>query len=126
MASRAFKLESLDVYRKAINVCTRMYHHAGVDDERELPSKIRSLALEIVMNLASGLGFWDKMQKEHHFAAAKRAIMSVMPLIDMLWEGRSDDSVHQHIEEELQELGAMVNKLYIQAKKRRHEDGENG
>ena len=73
------------MYRKSIAFGTRLYQEAGNGKARSaVGERVRENTLALVLNLASGLGFWEKQWKTSHFAASKRALMELTPLLELM------------------------------------------
>src|SRR5512145_2549159 len=81
----AYRIENLDVYRKSIALGTRLYQAAGNGKAHSaVGERVRENTLALVLNVASGLGFWEKQWKTSHFAASKRAVMEMTPLLELM------------------------------------------
>lgn len=116
----AYRIENLDVYRKSIALGTRLYQDAGNGREHSaVGGRIRETALALVLNLASGLGFWEKQWKTSHFAASKRAVMEMTPLLELMVAlGEMKPEKEAQYAAELQELAKMIGGLLRQAQRR--------
>jgi hypothetical protein len=116
----AYRIENLDVYRKSIALGTRLYQEAGNGKAHSaVGERVRENTLAIVLNLASGLGFWEKQWKTTHFAASKRAVMEMTPLLELmvaLGEMKAEDEAGYAAE--LQDLAKMIGGLLRQAQRR--------
>lgn len=126
----AYSIENLDVYRKSIALGTRIYQFAGKDPSNgnsKLGEKVRQTALTMVLNLAAGLGYWERDAKVSHFAASKRAIMEISPLLDLMVSlGETKADAETRFTDELQDLAKMVNGLLRQAKRKEQQGDEGG
>jgi four helix bundle protein len=116
----AYRIENLDVYRKSIALGTRLYQDAGNGRAHSaVGERIRETALSLVLNLASGLGFWEKQWKTSHFAASKRAVMEMTPLLELMVAlGEMKPEKEAQYAAELQELAKMIGGLLRQAQRR--------
>jgi four helix bundle protein len=132
MNTTAYRIENLDVYRKSIALGTRIYQLAGngaANGHSQLGERVRRTTLAMVLNLAAGLGYWEKDAKATHFAASKQAIMEMAPLLELMVAlGEVKPDAEALFTVELQDLGKMVNGLLRQAKRReaQGDDGGNG
>ena len=125
MATTApFRIENLEVYRKSIGLGTRLYQSAGShgangNGNGAVGGKVRETALAMVLNLASGLGFWEKQWKTSHFAASKRALMELTPLLELMVAlGEMKAETEAQYAGELQDLTRMIGGLLRQAQRR--------
>jgi four helix bundle protein len=120
----AYRIENLDVYRKSIALGTRLYQDAGNGRAHSaVGERIRETALSLVLNLASGLGFWEKQWKTSHFAASKRAVMEMSPLLELMVAlGEMKPEKEAQYVAELQELAKMIGGLLRQAQRREAAD----
>jgi four helix bundle protein len=120
----AYRIENLDVYRKSIALGTRLYQDAGNGRAHSaVGERIRETALSLVLNLASGLGFWEKQWKTSHFAASKRAVMEMTPLLELMVAlGEMKPEKEAQYAAELQELAKMIGGLLRQAQRREAAD----
>ena len=102
----AYRIENLDVYRKSIALGTRLYQAAGNGKAHSaVGERVRENTLALVLNLASGLGFWEKQWKTSHFAASKRAVMEMSPLLELMVAlGEMKAETEAQYATELQEL----------------------
>jgi hypothetical protein len=118
--SAAYRIENLEVYRRAITVGTRLYQEAGNGKTRSaVGERVRENTLAIVLNLASGLGFWEKQWKTSHFAASKRAVMEMTPLLELMVAlGEMKAETENEYAAELQDLAKMIGGLLRQAQRR--------
>jgi len=116
----AYRIENLDVYRKSIALGTRLYQDAGNGRAHSaVGERIRETALSLVLNLASGLGFWEKQWKTSHFAASKRAVMEMTPLLELMVAlGEMKAEAEAQYASELQDLAKMIGGLLRQAQRR--------
>ena len=118
--STAYRIENLDVYRKSIAFGTRLYQEAGNGKARSaVGERVRENTLALVLNLASGLGFWEKQWKTSHFAASKRALMELTPLLELMVAlGEMKAETEAQYAGELQDLTRMIGGLLRQAQRR--------
>jgi len=118
--STAYRIENLDVYRKSIALGTRLYQEAGNGKARSaVGERVRENTLALVLNLASGLGFWEKQWKTSHFAASKRALMELTPLLELMVAlGEMKAETEAQFVAELQDLTRMIGGLLRQAQRR--------
>jgi hypothetical protein len=80
-----------------------------------------------VLNLASGLGFWEKQWKTSHFAASKRAVMEMTPLLELMVAlGDMKPEKEAQYNAELQDLARMIGGLLRQAQRREAAADESG
>lgn len=77
------KIEDMDVYRTAISLGTRLYGLKTSHDSA-VHAKVRETSLSMVLNLASGLGFWEKQWKLSHLKATKQALLELPPLLELM------------------------------------------
>jgi hypothetical protein len=128
MTTTPYRLENLDVYRKSIALGTRLYQEVGNGRANSsVGERVRETTLAMVLNLASGLGFWEKQWKTSHFAAAKRAVMEMSPLLDLLVAlGDMKAEAEAQYAAELQDLGKMIGGLLRQAQRRESPGDESG
>ena len=121
-----YRIENLDVYRKSIALGTRLYQMAGNGKTNSpVGQRVRENTLALVLNLASGLGFWEKQWKTSHFAASKRAVMEMTPLLELMVAlGEMKPETEAQYATELQDLGKMISGLLRQAQRR--ENGSDG
>jgi hypothetical protein len=119
-AGTAYRIENLDVYRKSIALGTRLYQEAGNGKARSaVGERVRENTLALVLNLASGLGFWEKQWKTSHFAASKRALMELTPLLELMVAlGEMKAETESQYAAELQDLTRMVGGLLRQSQRR--------
>jgi hypothetical protein len=124
----AYRIENLDVYRKSIALGTRLYQEAGNGKARSaVGERVRENTLAIVLNLASGLGFWEKQWKTSHFAASKRAVMEMTPLLELMVAlGEMKAEVESQYAAELQDLAKMIGGLLRQAQRREAGPADGG
>jgi hypothetical protein len=122
----AFRIENLEVYRRSIALGTRLYQAAGNGTARSaVGERVRENTLALVLNLASGLGFWEKQWKTSHFAASKRAVMELTPLLELMVAlGEMQPETGSQYAGELQDLARMIGGLLRQAQRR--EGGDEG
>jgi len=115
-----YRIENLDVYRKSIALGTRLYQAAGNGRAHSaVGERVRETTLALVLNLASGLGFWEKQWKTSHFAASKRAVMEMTPLLELMVAlGEMKPEVEAQYTTELQDLARMIGGLLRQAQRR--------
>jgi hypothetical protein len=118
--STPYRIENLDVYRKSIALGTRLYQEAGNGKARSaVGERVRENTLALVLNLASGLGFWEKQWKTSHFAASKRALMELTPLLELMVAlGEMKAETEAQFAVELQDLTRMIGGLLRQAQRR--------
>lgn len=118
--SAPYRIENLDVYRKSIALGTRLYQEAGNGTARSgVGERVRENTLALVLNLASGLGFWEKQWKTSHFAASKRALMELTPLLELMVAlGEMKAETEAQYAAELQDLTRMIGGLLRQAQRR--------
>ncbi|HEY6000263.1 MAG TPA: hypothetical protein VI078_13320 [bacterium] len=118
--TNAYRIENLDVYRKSIALGTRLYQEAGNGTAHSaVGERVRENTLALVLNLASGLGFWEKQWKTTHFAASKRALMELTPLLELMVAlGEMKAETEAQYANELQDLSRMVGGLLRQAQRR--------
>ena len=118
--STAYRIENLDVYRKSIALGTRLYQEAGNGKARSaVGERVRENTLALVLNLASGLGFWEKQWKTSHFAASKRALRELTPLLELMVAlGEMKAETEAQFVAELQDLTRMIGGLLRQAQRR--------
>lgn len=123
----AFRIENLDVYRRSIALGTRLYQAAGNGKAHSaVGERLRENTLALVLNLASGLGFWEKQWKTSHFAASKRAVMEMTPLLELMVAlGEMKPETESQYTTELQDLSKMIGGLLRQAQ-RREAGGDDG
>jgi hypothetical protein len=116
----AYRIENLEVYRKTIAFGTRLYQEAGNGKAHSaVGERVRENTLALVLNLASGLGFWEKQWKTSHFAASKRALMELTPLLELMVAlGEMTAETEAQYAGELQEVARMVSGLLRQAQRR--------
>jgi hypothetical protein len=116
----AYRIENLDVYRKSIALGTRLYQEAGNGKARSaVGERLRENTLALVLNLASGLGFWEKQWKTSHFAASKRAVMEMTPLLELMVAlGEMKADAEAQYAAELQDLTRMISGLLRQSQRR--------
>jgi hypothetical protein len=116
----AYRIENLDVYRKSIALGTRLYQAAGNGAAHSaVGARVRENTLALVLNLASGLGFWEKQWKTTHFAASKRAVMEMSPLLELMVAlGEMKVEAGAAYAAELQDLAKMIGGLLRQAQRR--------
>lgn len=126
----AYGIENLDVYRKSITLGTQLYQFAGnghANGPPALGEKVRQTALVMVLNIAAGLGFWEKEAKASHFAVSKRAIMELSPLLELMVElGEMKADAEARFTTDLQDLAKMVNGLLRQAQRKEPPGDGNG
>jgi hypothetical protein len=119
--AQPYRIENLDVYRKGVTLGTRLYQAAGRgtgNGSSAVAGKLRETALAMVLNLAAGLGFWEKEWKAAHFAASKRAVMEISPLLELMVAlGELQAEVEMQCAGDLQDLGRMIGGLMRQAKR---------
>jgi len=115
-----YRIENLDVYRKSIALGTRLYQAAGNGRAHSaVGERVRETTLALVLNLASGLGFWEKQWKTSHFAASKRAVMEMTPLLELMVAlGEMKPEMEAQYTTELQDLARMIGGLLRQAQRR--------
>jgi hypothetical protein len=118
--STPYRIENLDVYRKSIALGTRLYQEAGNGKAHSaVGERVRENTLALVLNLASGLGFWEKQWKTSHFAASKRALMELTPLLELMVAlGEMKAETEAQYAAELQDLTRMIGGLLRQAQRR--------
>jgi four helix bundle protein len=119
--SKAYQIENLDVYRKAINLGTRLYSYRPISGEENsaVRARMRETSLSMVLNLASGLGFWEPKWKVSHLAATKKALMELKPLLELMVAlGVMTDMARKDFEESINDVAKMVTDLLHQANKR--------
>jgi hypothetical protein len=116
----AYRIENLDVYRKSITLGTRLYQAAGNGKAHSVVGeRVRENTLALVLNLASGLGFWEKQWKTSHFAASKRAVMEMTPLLELMVAlGEMKAEAGAQYATELQDLTKMIGGLLRQSQRR--------
>jgi hypothetical protein len=116
----AYRIENLDVYRKSIALGTRLYQAAGNGKAHSaVGERVRENTLALVLNLASGLGFWEKQWKTSHFVASKRAVMEMTPLLELMVAlGEMKAETGSQYAAELQELAKMIGGLLRQSQRR--------
>jgi len=117
-----YRVENLDVYRKSVAVGTRLYQAAGGaagNGHSAVAGKLRETSLALVLNLAAGLGFWEREWKAAHFAAAKRAVMETPPLLELMVAlGELKPEAEARFASELQDLSRMIGGLLRGARRR--------
>jgi len=123
--SAPYRIENLDVYRKSIALGTQLYQAAGNGKAHSaVGERLRENTLALVLNLASGLGFWEKQWKTSHFAASKRAVMEMTPLLELMVAlGEMPPDTEARYASELQDLAKMIGGLLRQSQRR--EGGED-
>lgn len=124
-----YSIENLDVYRKSVVTCVGLCRSAEEAAEKGSPAlggQLRMRALAIVTNLADGLGFWENEVKVQHFCASKRAVLEILPLLEVMTgmsllaaEGQA------RLAEELRDLAKMISGL-LRGAKRREQTAGNG
>jgi hypothetical protein len=124
----AYRIENLDVYRKSIALGTRLYQAAGNGKAHSaVGERVRENTLALVLNLASGLGFWEKQWKTSHFAASKRAVMEMSPLLELMVAlGEMKAETEAQYATELQDLARMIGGLLRQSQRREGVPDEGG
>jgi len=124
----AYRIENLEVYRKSIALGTRLYLAAGNGKAHSVVGeRVRENTLALVLNLASGLGFWEKQWKTSHFAASKRAVMEMTPLLELMVSlGEMQPDAGATYANELQELTKMIGGLLRQSQRREGNGEESG
>jgi hypothetical protein len=123
-------IENLDVYRKSVitgaNLC-RSAAQAAEKGSATLGEHLEERAVELVTNLADGLGFWERDIKREHFCAAKRAVLEALPLIEVMAGLRLMTADRQtKLAEELRDLAKMVSGLLRGTRKRDKPVDNNG
>lgn len=119
----AYRIEILDVYRKAVAVSTDIYKKA--DAMHDLGASARRIALAMTMALASGLGFWEREYKVRYFEDAKKATIQLMTLCALaLHLGYISSEENDRFADELSELGRSVGGLLRQARRRAAEESQ--
>ncbi len=124
----AYRIENLAVYRKCITLGTRLYQAAGNGKAHSaVGERVRENTLALVLNLASGLGFWEKQWKTSHFAASKRAVLEMSPLLELMVAlGEMNAETEAQYVAELQDLARMISGLLRQSQRREVSAGEGG
>ncbi len=130
MNGSPYRVENLDVYRKSVALGTRLYRAGGGaagNGHSAVGGKLRETSLALVLNLAAGLGFWEKEWKAAHFAAAKRAVMETSPLLELMVAlGELKPETEAQFAGELQELSRMIGGLLRGARRREQCAPETG
>lgn len=123
-----YRIENFDVYRRSIALGTRLYREAGNGKAHSaVGERVRENTLALVLNLASGLGFWEKHWKTSHFAASKRAVMEMSPLLELMVAlGEMKAETEAQYTTELQELAKMIGGLLRQSQRREGVVDEGG
>lgn len=123
-----YRIENLEVYRKTIALSTRLYLEAGNGKAHSaVGERVRERTLALVLNLASGLGFWEKQWKTSHFAASKRAAMEVPPLLELMVAlGEMKAETEAQYASELQDLAKMIGGLLRQSQRRENGADDGG
>jgi len=128
MNGTPYRVENLDVYRKSVALGTRLYQAAGApagSAHSPVGGRLRETSLALVLNLAAGLGFWEKEWKAAHFAAAKRAVMETSPLLELMVAlGELKPEAEAQFAGELQDLSRMIGGLLRGARRREQAEGE--
>jgi len=127
MNGSTYRIENLDVYRKSMAAGVKLYRAAGngaSNGHSPLAEKVRQTALAMILHLVDGLGFWETDIKALHFAAAKRAVNEMTPLLDLMVSlGEMKPETQAQLATDLQDLAKMVGGLLRQAR-RREQGGE--
>lgn len=80
--TNAFQISNLDYYQEMISLGTEIYKSAD-EMEAGIGGKLKEHSLSAVLNLASGLGFWEKEWKIQHFLQCKKALIEIGSLIEV-------------------------------------------
>lgn len=110
-----YSIENLDVYRKSVatgaNLCREAAGAAGKGSPL-LADQLQRTALAVVTNLADGLGFWESEQKERHFTASKKAVLEILPLLEVMSGlGLVGAEEKSRLSDDLRDLAKMISGL---------------
>lgn len=123
----SYRIEDLDVYRRctaaAVKIC-RLADEAAARGAPALGNELRRRGVGMAVNLADGLGFWDREEKERHFTAAKKAVLEALSLLEITAAlGLADTGVQGDMAVDLRDLAKMTAGLLRGARRREQQPG---
>jgi len=110
----AFMFESLQVYRKAIDLADEV---ASLTEGFPrgyyfLVDQLNRAALSIATNLAEGNGRFTKADRKHFFTIARGSAQECVPLLEIARRrGFADEDQHARLRSSLEEIGKMISGL---------------
>ena len=118
----SYCIEDLDVYRRCVataaKIC-RLADEAAGRGSAAVASELRRRGIAMAANLADGLGFWDREEKERHFTLSKKAVLEALSLLEVATALALVDGESQwDISVELRDLAKMTAGLLRGARRR--------
>lgn len=118
----SYSIEDLDIYRRCVATAARICRLADAAAGRgsaPLGSELRRRGIAMAANLADGLGFWDREEKERHFTLSKKAVLEALSLLEIAAAlDLADADEQRDISVELRDLARMTAGLLRGARRR--------
>jgi len=118
----SYRIEDLDVYRRCVAAAAQLCRLADETAGRgssAMGHELRRRGIAMASNLADGLGFWEKEEKERHFAASKKAVLEALSLMEITVTLKLvDPDAQRKIAVDLRDLAKMTGGLLRGARRR--------
>ena len=115
-----FMFESLDVYKKAIQLTIEIYALNGHLKDRTIKDQLRRAVLSVPLNIAEGQGRMHGKEKRQFYNTARGSLLECVPLIYICCKlNYIDENKYVFLYQTMNEIGRMLSGLIKSVK-----DGE--
>lgn len=122
----AFSTENLSIYRHAVELSAKIHSISSGKEGAisKVHATVQSNSLQIALSIAAGLGFWEKQWKLVHLNSARRQLLELPVLLELMVAlGELLPEREAELAEDVREIMTELNNVIRMVKRREENEG---